>query len=285
MTGYVGRFAPSPSGPLHLGSLVAALGSFLDARAHGGRWLVRIEDIDPPREMPGASSAILRTLEAFGLHWDGEVRYQSRHHQDYDALLARLGSQGHLYRCACTRKQLKEQGLHLRATCNPPAQGAPAALRFRNDAPITGFWDRAQGQVTVPQALAAEDFIIHRKDGLYAYQLAVVADDIDQGMTHIVRGSDLVEASVWQLQLYRALGAAPCSYLHLPLVLGEDGQKLSKQNHAAPIDDANPLPALRQALWHLGQQVPQADSVEDLLKAAVTQWSHLDDSQPAQARV
>lgn len=285
MAGYVGRFAPSPSGPLHLGSLVAALGSFLDARANQGRWLVRIEDIDPPREMPGASDAILRTLEAFGLHWDGKVRYQSQHHGDYDALLAHLESQGLLYRCACTRKQLKAQGLHQRQHCCPPDKAGPAALRFLNEAPLEAFFDRRQGTLTVPPALAAEDFIIHRKDGLYAYQLAVVSDDIDQGMTHIVRGSDLIEATVWQLQLYRALGAPACRYLHLPLVLGQDGQKLSKQNHAAPIDDANPLPALRQALGYLGLATPDTDNKEELLQAAIAQWPYLDDSQPGQARV
>lgn len=285
MPGYVGRFAPSPSGPLHLGSLVAALGSFLDAKRHQGRWLLRIEDIDPPREVPGASDAILRTLDAFGLHWDGAVRYQSACHDRYRERLAFLASNGLSYRCACTRKQLKAQGLHQRELCQCPATAEAAALRFKNDAPQSQFTDRRLGQITVPAALACEDFIIHRKDGLFAYQLAVVSDDIDQGVTQIVRGADLLDATVWQLQLYRAFGAQQARYLHLPLVMGEDGQKLSKQNHAAPIDDANPLPALNMALGYLGLEGRDDSSVEAMLKDAIMQWSWLDDSQPAQARV
>ncbi|WP_115719735.1 tRNA glutamyl-Q(34) synthetase GluQRS [Gallaecimonas mangrovi] len=280
---YIGRFAPSPSGPLHLGSLVAALGSFLDARANNGRWLVRIEDIDPPREMPGADSAILRTLDAFGLHWDGEIRYQSQCHAAYDARLAALAARQQSYRCGCTRKQLKAQGLHSRKDCQTPPEGQPAALRFKNDAPVYRFTDRRLGAVEVGQTLAAEDFIIHRKDGLYAYQLAVVSDDIDQGVTHVVRGLDLLDATVWQLGLYNALGASHCHYLHLPLVLGDDGQKLSKQNHADPINDKAPLPALKQAMAYLGLKARDDSSVDALLSDAITQWSWLDDSQPAQA--
>lgn len=270
MAGYVGRFAPSPSGPLHLGSLVAALGSYLDARAHQGQWLLRIEDIDPPREVVGAADAILRTLDAYGLHWDGPVRYQHQHHQDYDKCLATLAQQQLSYRCSCTRKQLKAQGLHQRSRCH--YHGGPAALRFRNDASHSHFTDRRLGLVAVDRQLSHEDFIIHRKDGLYAYQLAVVADDIDQGVTHVVRGSDLVDATVWQLALYDAFAAPHCQYLHLPLVRDEHGNKLSKQNHATAICDNQPLPALHQALAILGLDELQAGSVEELLAQAVERW-------------
>ncbi len=273
MSAYIGRFAPSPSGPLHFGSLVAALGSFLDARAQGGQWLVRIEDIDPPREMPGGAELILHTLDAFGLHWDGSIRYQSAQYDRYHALLARLSSQGHIYSCACTRKQVKDQGLHLKSTCQPPLGDAPAALRFNSRQPIYHYQDRLLGQVAIPASLAQEDFVVHRKDGLHAYQLAVVADDMDQGITHIVRGSDLLEVTGWQLSLYRALGAAPCQYLHLPLAVNSQGLKLSKQNHAPAVDDANPEPALRAALAFLGQPLPPRGlSRDQLLAHGIAHW-------------
>ncbi|WP_341501985.1 tRNA glutamyl-Q(34) synthetase GluQRS [Gallaecimonas sp. GXIMD4217] len=273
MSAYLGRFAPSPSGPLHFGSLVAALGSFLDARANQGQWLLRIEDIDPPREMPGAAERILRTLEAFGLHWDGQVRYQSAQSERYDALLAQLRRDGLIYPCACTRRQIKVQGLHQRNHCQPVPRGEAAALRFKSDNPVYHYQDRLLGQVRIPDQLAREDFVIHRKDGLYAYQLAVVADDIDQGITQIVRGSDLLEVTGWQLSLYQALGAKPCSYLHLPLAVAANGLKLSKQNHAPAVNDDDPVPALRSALAFLGQPAPPTDLDRDrLLAFAIDNW-------------
>ena len=288
---YRGRFAPSPSGLLHFGSLIAALASFLDAKsfinANGkaGKWLVRIEDIDPPREQPGASTEILSTLEAFGLYWDEDVLYQSNQGQYYHEILKELTKQKLSYYCQCSRADIKAIGGIYQGECltaNHPPQGK--ALRLINQYGLHQFTDLFQGDVTCNQALANEDFTIHRKDGLFAYQLAVVADDIAQNITHVVRGCDLLEPTARQLTLYQTLSKnfhgsfLTCTtpqYGHVPLAVTSDGYKLSKQNKAPAIDKTNPQPALVAALKFLGQApekgLIEAD-VEDVIKWAVQHW-------------
>ncbi len=204
---YIGRFAPSPSGPLHFGSLIAALGSFLQARAQQGRWLVRIEDIDPPREMAGAADLILKTLETHGLRWDGEVMYQSRRHARYDEIIDQLYRAGDLYWCRCTRREIMANGGFYNGHCRTLGLSAEGcAARLRQHQPVYDFEDGLQGHIAVPAALAEEDFIVRRRDGLYAYNLAVVVDDMDCGITEIVRGADLLEPTVRQIALYQTLG-------------------------------------------------------------------------------
>ncbi|WPD75137.1 tRNA glutamyl-Q(34) synthetase GluQRS [Dickeya fangzhongdai] len=274
---HVGRFAPSPSGDLHFGSLIAALGSYLQARACRGRWLVRIEDIDPPREVPGAAARILRQLEQYGLLWDGDVVYQSRRHDLYRAVLADLQRQGKCYYCTCTRQRIQQIGGHYDGHCRD--RGLPsnqAALRLRQSQPVLGFHDRLRGQIDADPMLAREDFIIHRRDGLFAYNLAVVVDDHDQGVTEIVRGADLIEPTVRQLSLYHQLDYPAPAYVHLPLALNCDGNKLSKQNHAPALPDGDPRAVLAQALAFLRQPLPAhwRDLDRDALLAwAVAHWS------------
>lgn len=273
---YRGRFAPSPSGPLHFGSLLAALGSYLDARAHGGVWLVRIEDIDPPREMPGADALILRQLETFGLHSDDEILYQSTRLPAYEAKLDQLRHEGAAYHCACTRKRIKSIGGHYDNHCRPldlPAEGS--AVRFAHQRPIPSFADLRLGQVELKPPWDQEDFIVQRRDGLVAYQLAVVMDDIEQGITHVVRGSDLLETTGWQLALYRHWNHPPPAYLHLPLALDANGHKLSKQNHAPALNTNEPQAELFRALTGLNLKPPAAldrAPVPELLAWAVTRW-------------
>ncbi|MEI7253279.1 tRNA glutamyl-Q(34) synthetase GluQRS [Dickeya dadantii] len=274
---YVGRFAPSPSGDLHFGSLIAALGSYLQARACRGRWLVRIEDIDPPREVPGAATRILRQLEQYGLLWDGDVVYQSRRHDLYRAVLADLQRQGKCYYCTCSRQRIQQIGGHYDGHCRdlglPPNQ---AALRLRQSQPVLHFHDRLRGQIDADPMLAREDFIIHRRDGLFAYNLAVVVDDHDQGVTEIVRGADLIEPTVRQLSLYHQLDYPAPAYVHLPLALNSDGNKLSKQNHAPALPDGDPRAVLAQALAFLRQPLPaywQDLDRDALLAWAVAHWS------------
>lgn len=271
-----GRFAPSPSGDLHFGSLVAALGSYLSARAQQGHWLVRIEDIDPPRVVAGADSRILRQLEEHGLHWDGEVLWQSRRSEAYRDALAWLQQHRQSYFCTCTRSRIQQLGGYYDGYCRnrhlPPDN---AALRLRQGAPVYGFDDRLRGHLPVDAQLAQEDFIIHRRDGLFAYNLAVVVDDHFQGVTEIVRGADLIEPTVRQIALCQQFGWTIPDYLHLPLALNPAGSKLSKQNHAPPLPQGDARPSLIQALRFLGQPVSgtwQDLSLEQLLQHAVTQW-------------
>ncbi|MBV7438067.1 tRNA glutamyl-Q(34) synthetase GluQRS [Aeromonas sp. sif2416] len=273
---YVGRFAPSPSGPLHFGSLVAALGSFLQARAQRGRWLVRIEDIDPPREMAGASELILHTLVAHGLHWDGEVIYQSRRHARYDEIIERLYRAGDLYWCRCTRREIMAGGGFYGGHCRELGL-APAgcAARLRQRRPVYHFDDALQGRIAVPAALAEEDFIVRRRDGLYAYNLAVVVDDMDSGISEIVRGADLLEPTVRQIALYQTLGAGVPDWVHLPLAVLADGNKLSKQNHAPALSLDEVRPALWQALAFLGQCPPpelRSCSIEEIIGWGIEFW-------------
>jgi len=263
---YRGRFAPSPTGPLHFGSLVAAVGSYLEAKTRGGLWFLRMEDLDPPRERPGAAGAILRALEACGMTWDGEIMYQSRRSAAYAAAFARLQAQGLVYPCACTRREIADSSLNrdgaliYPGTCrNGIAPGkTPRAWRVRVDNTPIDFEDALQG--TARQDLASEvgDFVLLRADGLYAYQLAVVVDDAEQGITDVVRGADLLDSTPRQIYLQRLLGLGTPRYLHLPAAVNAAGEKLSKQTRAAPVDERDPVPVLVQVMDFLGQ-VPPAE--------------------------
>lgn len=275
-THYIGRFAPSPSGELHFGSLIAALGSFLQARAQHGHWLVRIEDIDPPREVPGAADTILCQLEHYGLHWDGEVLWQSQRHDAYREALAWLQQQGLSYYCTCTRARVQSVGGIYDGHCRELHHGPEhAAVRIKQTHPVTQFTDRLRGVIHADEKLAREDFIIHRRDGLFAYNLAVVVDDHFQGVTEIVRGADLIEPTVRQISLYQLFGWQVPDYIHLPLALNQQGAKLSKQNHAPALPKGDPRPVLIAALRFLGQpEFPswQDLSVNELLQSAVNNW-------------
>ncbi|MFZ6039124.1 tRNA glutamyl-Q(34) synthetase GluQRS [Vibrio natriegens] len=274
MTSYVGRFAPSPSGPLHFGSLVAALGSYFQAKANHGAWLVRIEDLDPPREMPGATQAILEALQAYQLHWDGEVVYQSQRHHLYQAQIDTWLENGDAYYCQCTRKQIKQHGGFYPGTCRDKNL-KEGAIRLKMTKPIASFFDLKHGTIQIPEQLVNEDFIIKRRDGLFAYNLAVVLDDIDQGVTEVVRGADLIEPTGRQISLYQILGQPEVSYLHLPLAIDDNGNKLSKQNHATAIDIDNPKPALLKAMTFLGFDIPEeirASDITNILRWGSENW-------------
>ena len=270
--GYTGRFAPSPTGPLHFGSLLAALASYLDARAHDGRWLVRIEDLDPPREDPTAAASILRTLEAYGLHWDGSVRYQSGRHAAYQQRLEQLISQGLAFPCQCSRKQLAGKPHHGNCHCH-----ATEDIAWRFLCPAQGeycFDDRLQGRWCEDLSRIG-DFVLQRRDGPWSYQLAVVCDDIDQGMTHIVRGIDLIDSTARQALLYQALEQPLPQYAHIPVALENNGQKLSKQNLARPLRTDNISATLTAALQWLQQSPPaglQQAPADELLQWAVSHW-------------
>lgn len=257
---YTGRFAPSPTGSLHLGSLFAAVASFLDARRNGGRWLVRMEDIDTPRVVPGSADSILRTLEAFALHWDGEVLYQSDRLSHYAAALARLERLGLTFACSCSRRELEEQGTDAYpGTCRRgPSRPGQTAERFRVDESRTvTFTDSVQGPLVTPLAQVG-DFIVRRRDGRFAYQLAVVVDDADQGVTDVVRGLDLLPSTPWQVELQRALDAPQPRYAHVPLIVEPDGAKLAKSRRSVALagGDAPPSRDLVAVLGGLGLRVP-----------------------------
>lgn len=262
MRGYVGRFAPSPTGPLHFGSLVAALASYEEARAAGGRWLVRMEDLDKPREQAGAADDILRALEALGLEWDGPVLYQSARLERYRAIADDLARRGFAYPCACSRRELEDSALALDGariypgTCRrglPPGR-SPRALRLRTHAAPIGFEDAVQGRVEQRVEQEVGDFVLLRADGVVAYQLAVVADDLDQGVTHVVRGADLLDSTARQIHLQRLLGARTPRYAHVPVAVNAAGEKLSKQSGARPLDLSNPRAELARARRFLGQE-------------------------------
>jgi len=268
---YVGRFAPSPSGPLHFGSLIAAVGSYLQAKSNQGTWLVRIEDLDPPREITGAATNILTTLDAFGLHWDGDVIYQSQRTSAYQEAIAQLNQQGLTYYCHCTRKQIQAQGAFYQGHCKHKQLTADnAALRVTTTVPVNHFMDELHGKIDIEKALAAEDFIIHRKDGLFAYNLAVVVDDIYQGITQVVRGADLIEPTGRQLYLFEQFSQPAPSYLHLPLVSNVDGSKLSKQNHAPGLDISQAKALLIDAFRFLA--LPVCNELQDLSIPHLLQW-------------
>jgi glutamyl-Q tRNA(Asp) synthetase len=267
---YIGRFAPSPSGPLHLGSLVTALGSWLDAKAHQGKWLLRIEDIDPPRSVAGAASEQMATLDFFGLYWDGNISWQSDRYEAFEAALDSLD--GHLFWCTCRRSQLRANGSKYAGTCyaqTHPPEGTAAAIRFRGE-PALGFEDRQQGWCLVHEP--STDPILKRRDGLWAYALAVVVDDAAQGITDVVRGADLMSSTPVQIMLQQALQLPTPRYLHLPLITTDQGLKLSKQNHAQPLDVGQRTKLLRSAMQALGLFPPPEVAPTDLLKWAVQHW-------------
>ncbi len=273
---YRGRFAPSPTGPLHLGSLIAALASYLDARSAGGSWLVRMEDLDPPREEPGAADRILASLRAHGLHWDGEVLWQGQRHAAYAAALEQLDTRGELFRCDCTRAMLGPDGA-CAGRCAPRQAEIEGeyALRLRVDGGDIRFDDRLLGSQRENLADTLPDFVLRRKDGLYAYQLAVVVDDAFQDISHIVRGSDLLDSTARQIYLQQRLGYPQPAYLHLPVITNASGQKLSKQNHAPALRATQAAQNLRQALGFLQQPAPPAAlaDVSAILHHAVDHWS------------
>jgi glutamyl-Q tRNA(Asp) synthetase len=286
---YRGRFAPSPTGPLHFGSLVSALASWLDARAHDGAWLVRIEDVDAPRTVPGAAQDILDTLARFGMHADEPPVWQSQRAERYQQALTQLEHDGFLYPCGCTRKEIADSLIHAHArhstlaypgTCRHGLHGRPArAWRLRvpdGDAAIITFNDSWQGLQTQNLATEVGDFVLKRADGQWAYQLAVVADDADAGITHIVRGADLLDSTARQIYLQRCLGMSTPAYLHVPVVTNELGEKLSKQTGATPLDADNPLAALQAAAAHLGLDTESSTpgrSLDAFYKNASKAWS------------
>ena len=272
---YTGRFAPSPTGPLHFGSLVAALASFLDARHHKGHWLLRIEDLDPPRETVQAAHTIIHQLMTLGLHWDGDILFQSTRLAYYDRVLEELARKGLTFPCVCSRKQTR--GVYdgrCRKRSWQDTTDQPFAIRTRVSARTITIVDRHVGEVTWQLESDVGDFIVRRKDRLHAYQLAVVIDDAFQQVSHVVRGNDLLSSTPRQLHLIQQLGYAAPSYLHLPIMTDADGFKLSKQYHAPPIDLTDPLGVLRRALVILGQSSqPEAADVTSLLKRASESWS------------
>ena len=281
MAGYRGRFAPTPSGPLHFGSLVAALGSFLDARAQGGEWLLRIEDVDPPRVVPGAADAILRTLEAYGFEWDGAVTWQGHRSEAYRAALASLTQSGRVYGCNCSRKELAAHakrgvdGWVYPGTCRgrPPRPGKAWRL-FVPEARVA-FRDAWLGQVACEVESECGDFVLQRADGVFTYQLAVVVDDAEQRITHVVRGADLLASTPRQIVLQTALAYPTPVYMHLPVALDESGCKLSKQTLAAPLDDEQPLPALHMAAAFLGLRLRPTGSLAEFWEQAREAWRSL----------
>lgn len=273
----VGRFAPSPSGALHFGSLLAALASFLDVRQRGGRWLVRMEDLDPGREPPGAADEILHLLDAFRLHWDGEVIYQSQRLEAYTDALRNLEQRGLTYPCSCNRRRIRELGGRYDGYCarHPEKVGHPAATRVRIPADPVPFHDRIQGHQSFDLAATCGDFIIRRKDGLFAYQLAVAVDDGHQQITEVLRGSDLLDSTPRQIHLQRTLGLAEPSYAHIPVASNAAGQKLSKQHFATPLDGGHAGAHLYDALVFLGQCPPSAlrgAGADELLEWGTLHW-------------
>ena len=276
---YRGRFAPSPTGPLHFGSLVTAVASYLEARSHNGAWLVRIEDLDPLRESPEATQRILESLDAHGLHSDEPVRFQSERHAHYRTLIDQLLHQGLAYRCACSRKQLRENDgrhpEHCREGKAEPGE-RPFAVRFALHDERSEWHDQLLGPQLQKIHAELDDPVILRKEGFYAYQLAVVADDIDQEISHVVRGSDLLDMTAQQQQIYRSLSTPPPHWMHIPVILNADGQKLSKQNHAPALDDRKAKDNLKQALAALGQDqrlLAGASDIGTLLARAAANWA------------
>jgi|SRR5690349_2709705 len=273
----VARFAPSPTGPLHLGSLLAAVGSYLDARSAGARWLVRMEDLDTPRVVPGCADEMLRMLETFGFEWDGDVLYQSTRRDAYREALAELTTAGRTFHCSCSRKDLagldEESGYP--GTCRSgPTRSGPTSVRFRvSDAPIH-FDDLFQGTQVFDLA-SCGDVVIQRRDGLASYQLAVVVDDAFQKVTRVVRGADLLSSTPWQIDLQRALSLTQPIYGHLPLLLEPDGAKLSKSRRSLALDPSRAVSALFSTLTHLSHTPPPElahSSIKEVWKWAIRHW-------------
>ena len=284
---YRGRFAPSPTGPLHFGSLIAAVASYLQARVSDGVWLVRIEDLDPPREVAGAADSILRTLERFGFEWDETVLYQSTRTQAYESALASLESQGLVFPCACSRKEIlaanggragsPKLGPVYPGTCRnglPPGRSG-GSIRVRICDRDVSFRDARQGRYRQNLEREGGDFVIRRRGGQFAYQLAVTVDDAEHGITEIVRGCDLLETTPRQIYLQGLLGFTTPLYMHVPVVVNSAGQKLSKQTGAQPVDDQQPPAALFNALTFLGQGPPaefHTASLNEIWSWAMENW-------------
>jgi glutamyl-Q tRNA(Asp) synthetase len=273
-----GRFAPSPSGPLHFGSLIAAVGSYLSAKSQQGQWLLRIEDIDTPRTVPGAADHILRTLEQFGLHWDGPVVWQSQRLALYQHYFDQFADAGLLYPCTCNRARISSLGGlydgHCRAQNHNQPEG-PCAWRLASHQVDCQFRDAVFGVQHITPAQAGEDYIVKRRDGLFAYQWVVVIDDWQQQISEVVRGADLLSMTPRQQALFRQLGAPVPAFAHLPLAVSAPGHKLSKQNHATDISRFAPAVSLSAALRHLGQPLPpdsQQLTVGELLAFALAHW-------------
>ena len=273
---YRGRFAPSPTGPLHAGSLVAALASFLDARHHHGEWQLRIDDIDPPRAVAGSRDAITKALVAHGLVWSGPILYQSHSSSHYDSALDRLMSAGWLFRCLCTRATLDDSGC-----CGQHCQEqnisaeTPHSLRVKVASErLEGFSDRFLGEQPALAKTAPKDFIVKRRDGLYAYQLAAAIDDAKPHFNHIVRGADLLESTHRQRWLHRLLDLESPSYAHVAILVDQAGTKLSKQTGAPPLDNRQPEHNLLQCLRHLAQPAPPSSArrVPEMLDHAIEHW-------------
>jgi len=282
-TMYRGRFAPSPTGPLHFGSLIAAVASYLEAKSHKGEWWLRMEDLDTPREAPGAADAILKALEAFGFEWFGGVMYQSQRFDAYATALENLQKQTLAYPCACSRKEIADSAMHgidgliYPGTCRSSLKISKQAQAWRikvEDRAIT-FDDAIQGALSQNLSRDIGDFVLKRADGIYAYQLAVVVDDAKQGITHIVRGADLLDSTPRQIYLQQKLGLITPSYAHIPVATDAQGEKLSKQTLAVPVDIRNPVSAIRQALYFLGQDLPPkmpGINLQDVWAWAIANW-------------
>jgi len=273
---YVGRFAPSPTGPLHFGSLLAAAASYAQARSHHGRWLVRIEDIDPPREQPGADQWILQALEAYGFEWDGPVSYQSQSRSLHDQFVQALLTSGMAYPCTCSRKDLAELprsplGVIYPGTCRNGRASGDVAIRVRTRNEPVEFVDGLQGHQSRRLETESGDFVIRRRDGFIAYQMAVTADDFDQGITEVVRGIDLMESTPRQIWLQRLLELPTPRYLHIAVAVNDDGSKLSKSSNAAAIDVSRPGPTLVNALRALQQEPP--DELAEESPAEIWRWA------------
>ncbi len=278
---YIGRFAPSPTGPLHFGSLLAAVASYLEARKHGGQWLLRVEDIDPPREQPGATDAILTALDGFGFEWDGPVSYQSDSRDAHDAAVQFLADAGNLYRCGCSRRDLAAAprgslGIIYPGTCRDGSNTAEAAYRVLTDNAPVAFEDRLQGQQSQRLESESGDFIVRRRDDLIAYQLAVVVDDYLQGITHVVRGIDLMDSTPRQIWLQKLLGYPTPEYCHIPVAVNEQGQKLSKGHGAKGVSYERRTTTLAAALELLGQELPRdlrSGSLSEIWAWARDNWN------------
>lgn len=259
---YRGRYAPSPTGPLHFGSVVAAVASYAEARVRGGAWLLRIDDLDRPRIMPGAAREILSTLETLGMAWDGEVVYQSRRSAAYHAALHELRRSGRVYPCKCSRREIADssirgvEGYVYPGTCRSGLAGRARAWRYDTRGAAVSFDDDVQGMVTQDIEREIGDFVLYRADGIYAYHLAAAIDDAEQGVTHIVRGADLLVSTPRQIVLQQALGLPHPRYAHVPVAVDARGEKLSKQTHAPPVTARDAPAALRAALRFLGQPLP-----------------------------
>ena len=281
--GYRGRFAPTPSGPLHFGSLIAALGSYLDAKRNNGTWQLRIDDLDPPRVAAGAADSILRCLERYGLEWDGAVVWQSKRSAAYHAAMHLLARQGHTYFCSCSRKEISQRGRAgidgpiYPGTCREQAspRGSAHAIRVVVGDDELSFEDRTHGRITQNLASEVGDFVLYRTDRVYAYHLACIVDDAEQGVTDVVRGADLIDSTPRQIFLQRCLGLRTPRYLHLPVARNAAGEKLSKQSRASDIGKRAVVPTLLLALRFLGQTTAGAgelQSAREVLEFAMHTW-------------